>query len=114
MTELETIDRLMRSGDTHWFYLTRKWRKKRKKVLELDKYECQICKKHGRYSKATIVHHINHADEHPELALDIYASDGSRNLISVCKYCHETECHPERFKKYQYKKLRPFNEERWD
>lgn len=50
--------------------------------------------KKGKYSKAILVHHINHLKENPELALEIYDKEGKRNLISLCQSCHEEE-HPE-------------------
>lgn len=56
--------------------------------------------KRRRHAPAIIVHHVLHADEYPELFLcDTYSdADGTehRQLISVCKWCHENVCHPER------------------
>lgn len=96
------------------FYQTKEWRKLRKKVLEADKYECQICKEKGKHEKANHVHHVNHLEYHPELALEEYYIDDKgekkRNLISVSKECHETVCHPERLR---WKTKKPLNEERW-
>lgn len=98
---------------TNPFYLTRKWKKKRLEVLKLDKHECQYCKRKGRYTKATLVHHVKHLDEFPELALEIYYTDtdgqSKRNLLSTCKDCHETEGHPERLRHAK----EPLNKERW-
>lgn len=83
------------------FYDSSEWRKVRKEVLATDKYECQVCRnKYKRYTKANTVHHINHLDKHPELALATHYTDDDgnikRQLISVCHDCHEVECHPER------------------
>ena len=50
--------------------------------------------KKGKYSKAILVHHINHLKENHELALEIYDKEGKRNLISLCQSFHEKE-HPE-------------------
>lgn len=50
--------------------------------MRRDGYMCQLCKRYGKQTEATIVHHIKHADEYPEL---IYSMD---NLLSVCAACH--------------------------
>lgn len=70
-------------------YNSRKWRQKAKRILHRDGYLCQECKKYGRATEATTVHHIKHADEYPELAWD------SANLISLCRGCHN-KMHPEK------------------
>ena len=76
------------------FLSTQRWKKKRAAILRRDKYLCQECRRYGRKRNghpvpAEVVHHIQHYDEHPELALD----DG--NLISLCEGCHNKK-HPER------------------
>ena len=76
------------------FLGTRRWKRKREAILRRDGYLCQECKRYGRKRNghpvpAEVVHHIQHYDEHPELALD----DG--NLISLCEGCHN-KMHPER------------------
>lgn len=82
--------------------------------MRMDKHECVLCRARGRYSRAVIVHHVNHYDEHPELALDVWYTDSDgverRNLISVCRKCHETVCHPERLREF----TAPTTTERWD
>ena len=98
------------------FYESKEWRRLRKEILKLDRYECQCCKEKGKYTKANTVHHVNHIKKHPELAFDMYYTDDNgkrkRNLISVCHDCHETVCHPERLRWREAKKK--LNEERWD
>ena len=91
------------------FYKSREWRKKRAEVLRHDRNECQMCKAEGRYSKATTVHHVNHVDKRPDLALT-YMHGGKRNLISLCKTCHN-KVHPE--KRQHIKKKIPLTPERW-
>ena len=95
------------------FYESKEWRALRKEVLKADKYECQVCKAKGKYERATIVHHVKHLDEHPELALERYYMDEhgkkQRQLISVSKDCHENECHPERLRHTK----KPLTKERW-
>ena len=73
-------------------YNDTKWRNKRKKILRRDGYMCQKCKRYGRRTEATTVHHIKHADEYPELAWD------DDNLVSLCGSCHDKE-HPEKGRK---------------
>jgi len=71
------------------FYKTKAWTKKRAAILRRDGYACQDCKRFGRMRQATVVHHIKHYDEYPELALD------NSNLISLCVACHAKR-HPEK------------------
>lgn len=70
-------------------YNTARWHDLRKKILRRDRYQCRICRRYGKLTEATEVHHIQHADERPDLA---YSPD---NLISLCHSCHEKQ-HPEK------------------
>ena len=118
MTEqfLNWLRSLIASGDVHPFYCTSQWVKLSHRVLDMDQHECQICKQRGRYKRAELVHHVNHVKDAPDKALDIWYTDADgnqqRNLISVCKDCHETVCHPERMQK-SFSKA-PLTKERWD
>lgn len=95
------------------FYHWKDWEQLRQEVLRMDHYECQICKAKGKYRRADIVHHVKHLKDRPDLALSVW--DGKeRQLVSVCKRCHE-DLHPERTVQYRYeKKEKPLTEERWD
>lgn len=115
--EIQFVTLCISEDRIHDFYVWWRWKQKRKEILDKDKCECQICKAKGRYRRAVVVHHVKHLKDHPELALcDCYlGADGKlhRQLISVCKECHETECHPERMRKKERK--RKFSTvERWD
>lgn len=77
------------------FYRSRQWEKKRMMILRRDKYRCQRCKRYGKQTEATTVHHIKHLDEYPELALT------DSNLISLCAACH-SKAHPEKGGRRQY------------
>lgn len=118
MTEwiLIWLKSLIASGDVHSFYCSSQWVRLSHEVLDMDKHECQICKQRGRYRRADLVHHVNHVKDAPERALDIWYTDADgnrqRNLISVCKDCHETVCHPERMRRC--KSAPPLTRERWD
>lgn len=100
---MKSIEYYLKNFDKN-FYRTSAWGKKRAEVLERDNFECQLCKLAGRYSKATMVHHIKHYKDFPELALD------SDNLISLCNACHEKQ-HPERNFKNENKSV---HSERWE
>jgi len=71
------------------FYTAKKWRSKRLYILSRDGYTCQECRKYGRNTEATIVHHIKEIDDHPELKYK------NNNLVSVCASCHN-KVHPEK------------------
>lgn len=111
--EINFVIECIKNNTMYVFYTWAKWLKLRKEVLIEDKCECQKCKSRGRYKRAVVVHHANHVKKHPELALEKYYTDTfgnrKRQLVSLCKACHEEE-HPERFKK---KKEKPLTEERW-
>lgn len=74
------------------FYTGKRWKKKRERILKRDNYTCQHCKRYGKRTEATVVHHIKHLEDYPELA---YKDD---NLISLCSMCHNKE-HPEKARK---------------
>lgn len=114
MITLEQIRQWVADGNELDFYRSYDWKKRRREVLALDKHECQRCKARGRYSKATMVHHVKHLRDRPDLALSVWdiQPDGTkvRQLVSLCDRCHDEE-HPERMKQYQKKE--PLTKERW-
>lgn len=63
-------------------YNAPRWRRLRASVLRRDGYLCRYCLRYGRRRQATTVHHIEHADEHPELA---YAKNGDSFQIEAEK-----------------------------
>lgn len=102
----------IKKGNTHYFYTSRTWRRKRKEIIKRDNNECQICKANGKAATGTkeeplIVHHIKELKDRPDLCLT------DSNLLTVCNDCHENVCHPKRLGKYQEKKGFT-NEERWE
>lgn len=66
------------------FYKSKKWLKKRANILRRDNYECRECKRYGKTTPATTVHHIYPLETHPHLRLI------SDNLISLCNECHNS------------------------
>lgn len=97
---LEQIKELIAKGNLHVFYASKEWLGLRRKVLKQQNYECQQCKKKGKYRKATTVHHIKELIKYPELALH------ENNMKCLCRECHERE--HGRLKKETFT-----NEERW-
>lgn len=78
------IDRYYgKANDYEGFYLTKKWKMKRKAILKRDEYKCRECSRFGKVEEATTVHHVHPLKIRPELKLD------ERNLISLCEGCHE-------------------------
>lgn len=74
------------------FYRSGKWLHKRELILRRDGYLCQDCKRYGRITPAVTVHHIEHYDDRPDLALT------PGNLVSLCAACHNRR-HPEKAKR---------------
>lgn len=70
--------------ETKAFYQSKKWKKKREKILRRDGYQCQEAKQFGKYEEATTVHHIYSLTDYPELAFEDW------NLISVSDSRHDT------------------------
>ena len=63
------------------------WRKLRKRILERDKYLCQVCLALGIVTPATEVDHIvNKAAG---------GTDGESNLQGICDPCHQTKTRAE-------------------
>ena len=108
---LQQLCALIQAGRGELFYHWPEWQALRAEVLRLDNRECQLCKAKGRHSPARIVHHVKHLRERPDLALSLFDGD-VRQLISVCKRCHEL-LHPEGQRQSQIS-AKPLTPERWD
>ena len=89
---MDKLTDLIAQGREGEFYRSRTWKRVAHEVRQIDRNECQLCKACGRYSRGEIVHHIKHLRDRPDLAMDIYDPiTGERQLITVCKRCHERE-----------------------
>lgn len=110
--QIDFVNNCIRDDNIHRFYCRKEWLQIREKVLKMDHYECQKCRRKGRYKRAVLVHHINHLKDRPDLALEIFDDNGKRNLISLCQSCHEEE-HPEERHRWQKKDNQYTNTERW-
>ena len=65
-----------------YFRNSKQWRAKRVYILARDGYQCQECKRHGRITVASEVHHIKPLWQAWDKRLD------DDNLISLCHRCH--------------------------
>lgn len=64
------------------FYLSKRWKAKRKHILRLDKHKDKVAEMYGRTQEGNIVHHIYPLSQHPEWALEDW------NLITVSVGTH--------------------------
>ncbi len=112
-SELARLTELLAAGREIVWYNSAAWSHKRAEVLRIDHYECQRCRARGRYRKAALVHHVKHLRDRPDLALSIFDPDtGERQLVSVCRSCHE-ELYPESMRPFTPRE-KPLTAERWD
>lgn len=93
MFTTEQIKELIKKNDVHKFYNNRAWRNLSHAVMSQQHNECQECRQKGRYSKAVVVHHVNHLRKRPDLAYSTTFTDSNgkeqRQLIALCHDCHE-------------------------
>lgn len=101
----ELVDAI-RQGNVRKFYKSREWKYKRRQILQRDNYECQRCKREGKYSKGVVAHHIKHLNNRPDLALT------DNNLETLCEACHNIE-HPEKLKRVEVNRREDIIPERW-
>lgn len=85
------------------FYHSREWQVVRRVVLQRDHYLCQVCKRAGRITPATTVHHITPVRVDYSKRLDL------SNLETICKACHNAE-HRERTQSLKKKQNKIKNE----
>lgn len=111
--KLARLTALLAAGRENVWYNSGDWGRVKEAVKRMDHCECLVCKAMGRHSPARVVHHVKHLRDRPDLALSIYDPDtGARQLVSVCKRCHEL-LHPEAQRQYR-PKGKPVTAERWD
>lgn len=111
--KLARLTAMLAAGRENVWYNSGDWSAVKAAVKKIDHYDCLVCKAMGRRGAAHIVHHVRHLRDRPDLALSIYDPDtGARQLISVCKDCHE-RLHPESQRQYRPSKP-PVTKERWD
>lgn len=64
------------------FYHSKKWEHMRKSILRRDEYKCKWCRRYGKNTEASHVHHILPYEYYPEYSMERW------NLISLCQSCH--------------------------
>lgn len=112
------IRELEQENKIYKFYKTTEWITLRENILSENHYECQHCAEHGKYTRATMVHHVNELRKRPELALSRTYIDGEGNehkqLVPLCHFCHEAE--HGRFDEWNRKRIanKFMNTERWE
>lgn len=111
---LRQLSALLAAGKEASFYDWPEWDERRAQVMALDHSECVLCRERWhRYRRAELVHHVKHLRDRPDLALSIVDPDtGKRQLVSLCKTCHEDE-HPE-WRRRSAAFSPPLTAERWD
>lgn len=108
------LQAMLADGTSDRFYSWPEWEHVRRDVLILDHNECQICRRCHRVGPADLVHHVKHLKDRPDLALSVFdPSTGERQLLSVCRACHEV-LHPERMRRKDFVFVPSLTEERWD
>lgn len=95
MSLAEYIRGLIADDNIVKFYKSKEWRMLRDEVMQEHYYECQHCLEQGRYTRATMVHHVQELRKRPDLALSKTYIDGKGNehkqLVPLCIACHEIE-----------------------
>ena len=67
------------------FYWSKEWKSLKRKIINRDNSECQVCKSEGKVTlNNLIVHHIHPLEFYSNKSLD------EDNLITVCMQCHNT------------------------
>lgn len=82
--------------DYDGFYHSKEWQAVRRQVLARDSYLCQVCKRAGRITPASTVHHIT------PVRVDYSKRLDPTNLETICPACHNRE-HDERAKSVKAK-----------
>lgn len=72
----------MNNWITDPYYKSKRWLRKRERILRRDKYMCQEAKRYGRMVQAEVVHHIFPRDKYPEYEWEDW------NLISLSNAEH--------------------------
>lgn len=93
MFTIQQIKHLINTNRLDIFYNSRAWRRLAHSIMHEQHNECQVCKSHGRYSKAIVVHHVCYLRKCPDLAYSRTYTDTEgkehKQLIALCHDCHE-------------------------
>lgn len=91
MYTTEQIKALIAAGQTAEFYNDKFWRRLSKKIIKEHHGECQLCRAEHRLTAATLVHHVMHLKDRPDLAYSRTYSDETGEHIQLMPLCHD--CH---------------------
>ena len=83
MNQQDLIKWIAAMQDVHQFYKSTVWKHKRKQMLERDNFECQMCKKAGKYSEAVVVHHIKHLKDLGITEIEICGTDTDACCLAI-------------------------------
>ena len=110
---MDEIRRLIAAGDLFDFYNDRYWRRLSRKIIREYHGECQMCKAAHRLTRATLVHHVMHLREHPELAYSrTYTDDAGAEQMQLMPLCHD--CHERIDQRGIYAQTAGYtNDEKW-
>ena len=79
----EEIRALIQRDELEVFYNSKYWRGLSAEIIKENHGECAMCRAVKKLTPATLVHHVQHLREHPELAYE------RGNLMPLCHDCHE-------------------------
>ena len=118
MNEKELVDFIQKciaEDKIYKFYKRKEWKKLKKEILKKEHFECEMCRAKGKYTRATLVHHVNYVRKHPNLALSCYYYFNGvklKNLVALCHDCHE-KIHDRLNANKTITNLKFHNTERW-
>lgn len=112
MFNILQIKEMIKKNDLSAFYNDTYWRKLSHEIIKENNNECYICKQNKKYSRAVLVHHVNHLKKRPNLAYCKTYTDGTGEHIQLMPLCHD--CHEMMHQRGMYKITQKFtNTERW-
>lgn len=109
---VEQIRKMIEAGYVFDFYNDRYWRKLSKKIIRENHGECQLCRAEHRLTRATLVHHVLHLKDRPDLAYSRTYTDDTGEHMQLMPLCHD--CHERIHERGIYAKRSGYiNEEKW-
>ena len=112
MYTVEQIRELVADNCVEEFYNDRYWRRLSKEIIGENHNECLLCKAEHRLTTATLVHHVRHLKDYPELAYSRTYTDETGTHMQLMPLCHD--CHERMHARGIYAKRSGYtNEERW-
>ena len=83
MFTTEQIKAMAAAGNMSAFYNEWSWRKLSAEIIKNGHNECEMCRRRGKYTPATLTHHVTPLRQAPELAYE------RSNLMPLCHDCHD-------------------------